>query len=441
MATSSSRSNDDGSGPDTDSCKSATATTTTMRAIAATEPGGCDRLSLLRVPRPNLAMPTDVLIRVSYAELNPVDLHKLRSFKPPPSSPDDGVVGHYFVPGFGGSGVVADVGDGVREEDPSLEPGTRVAFLLSGSGAGCNGSYSEYVVADCRCVAKVPDGVPLRDAAASALAALTAYESLVKLGLGPPSESPPSDRNGKTQKSKKHLLIVGGSGGAGSWATLLARAWWRRRPNSDSGSGGDSELEITVTSSSPAEKSVLDWCRTRLGATRVVHHDAIDDGTIEKSSVDAVLCLAEPKPPLFGALANVVKPYGGICLVVAGESIKSLDLGFCFFKCVNIFTETVFSSIRTNYEVIRPSQEMQTILQMVDEKKIPQVPLSPLLLSDEGGAGTGNSKLEEEAKQQYLSDDWTTALDPGGLLQTLASGHARGKLAMRVAAGSASSEI
>merc|ERR1712216_1005642 len=98
----------------------------------------------------------------------------------------------------------------------------------------------------------------------------------------------------------------------------------------------------------------------------------------KEGSVDAIICLAEPTEDLFGTLSDVIKPYGTICLVVAGKSIGSLNLGFCFFKCVDVKMETVFSSIRSKYRKIIPAKEIEFIIGLLASGKI-KAPLSPEL--------------------------------------------------------------
>ena len=114
----------------------------------------------------------DVLIRVAYCDLNPVDLQKIGQKRA-----DDGAA--VYIPGFSGSGVVVRVGTGVVDTR-SITEGARVAFLTAAGGA-----YAEEIVVDARAVAVIPHSVSLLQACVVPLAGCTAYESLVKLGLGP----------------------------------------------------------------------------------------------------------------------------------------------------------------------------------------------------------------------------------------------------------------
>lgn len=336
--------------------------------LGATRPGGIDSLSLQSFPLPQESPiqqqqnPEDVWIQVAYSDVNPVDLQKLgQSHKT--SGNGSAPYNNYFVPGFGGSGTVLEVGSKVPS---SLKPGTRVCFFLGPSTAtgpmrGC-GSYSSHVVVDHRCVAPCEEQVDLRQAASIPVAGLTALESLTKVGLGPPSQSIRTSTSTKKKTRASSLLIVGGAGGVGSWAILLARAWYP-------------QLQILVTASTPEQ---ADWCRS-LGATQVMKHDEIQTVLSggPKGSVNAILCLTEPTKDLFAACAEVLTPYGHVCLVVAGPSIKSIDLSFLFFKSAHVSMETVFSSIRTNYSQIMPCQELSVILDLLATQQIKQAPLSP----------------------------------------------------------------
>ena len=332
--------------------------------------------SLERLPD---CTPDDVLIRVVYAELNPVDLQKLRG------GPKEGqaISDYPLVVGYGGSGIVQNVGSNIPRD--WIEK--RVAFLCDPTRPGC---YATHVLVDKRLVAPIPFQLTLKEAATVPLSGCTAYEALLKLGLG--NDTP-------LRGTDPTLLVVGGAGGVGSWAIQLARVLY---PN----------LKIIATASS--EPSGL-WCQ-KMGANQVIKHGDI---TLQlqggqKGSMDYILCLTEPTPELFDALSEVIRPYGCICLIVSGESIKSLNMGFVFYKAATVTTETVFSSIRTNFEYIRPSVEIDDLLQHVAASSAITAPLSPQLATLAG------------------AEDWKKCLQEGGILDTLASGHAIGKLVMKI---------
>jgi NADPH:quinone reductase-like Zn-dependent oxidoreductase len=354
--------------------------------------------------------PDDVLIKVSFTDVNPVYLQKLRG--------NDNMVGRSVehpphVPGYGGSGTVVGVGSAIQQDTDTTVAadswkGQRVCFLADPARMG---SYATYVVVDVNCVAKIPplsqpsrcwpnrddDSVSvLRDCASIPVAGLTAYESLAKCGLVVTSESAADTKNDDGASS---LLVVGASGGVGSWTITLARALNPR-------------LEIIATASNHVQH---EWCLS-LGADRVIRHEDISSRLKggREGSVNDIVCLAEPTQDLFGALSEVIKPYGTICLVVAGKSIGSLNLGFCFFKCVDIKTETVFSSIRTKYRNILPAKELASIIGLLASGKI-KAPLSP------------------ELENGTISESFRDALGINGVLKALSEPtNRRGNFVMKI---------
>jgi alcohol dehydrogenase len=349
--------------------------TTTMQALVAktgSSSGGDwrDVLQFQTIPQCSLVDENDVLIRVAYADLNPVDLQKIRQ----PAAP--GIA--HRIPGYSGSGVIEAVGSAVSE----LLVQDRVAFLADPSrGAG---SYAEYIVVHQHAAACIPDTVTLEHAAVVPLAGFTAYESLKKLE----SSFPPP--NFLSSSSSSTLLIVGGAGGVGSWAMQLARAWYPTN-----------HMDIVCTVSSDKSR---EWC-LKMGANRCIQHDAIGQ-ELPSGSVDWILCLTEPKSDLFQQLAQVIRPYGSICLVVSGKSIQSLDLSFCFFKSVSIVTTTVFCSFRTNLQVIRPRNAISEILALV-----------------------GSQRCQAPWARTQL---WKNIFDTDSILDDLDSGHIQGKLALQI---------
>jgi alcohol dehydrogenase, propanol-preferring len=107
------------------------------------------------------------------------------------------------VPGHEITGVVAAVGDGVE----GVEQGARVGLSALGSSCGrCDfclqadeflcpqlqftgvtrdGGYAEFVLADARYVASLPDALPFADAAPLMCAGLTVYSALRRAGFEP----------------------------------------------------------------------------------------------------------------------------------------------------------------------------------------------------------------------------------------------------------------
>ena len=168
-----------------------------MHAMLFHRTGGPEVFEYAEVPRP-IPAAGEVLIRVAYAGVNPADWKNreglLAAFRP------------YEFPciiGFDAAGEVAEVGEGVS----GFAPGDRV-FTPTNHGQGGPGSYAQYTLASADKVARIPQGMGFREAAALPVAALTAWQGLF-------------DRGGI--KAGQTALIHGGSGGVGSFAVQFAR--------------------------------------------------------------------------------------------------------------------------------------------------------------------------------------------------------------------------
>lgn len=138
----------------------------TMRAVTIKEFGGTEVLVTERTARPE-PLPTEVLVRVHAAGINPVDW-KTRA--------GQGMAGLQTLPmilGWDVSGVVEEVGFGVT----TLAPGDEVYGMPWFPRAA--GAYAEFVTAPSRHFARKPASIGHVEAAAMPLAALTAWQALV----------------------------------------------------------------------------------------------------------------------------------------------------------------------------------------------------------------------------------------------------------------------
>lgn len=169
---------------------------TLMRAVVQDGFGGPEVLRLEQVPRPE-PLPTEVLVRVHAAGVNPVDWKTragggmARVLGEPP-----------IVPGWDVSGVVEQTGFGVT----TLEPGDEVYGMPWFPRAA--GAYAEYVTAPARQFARKPPGASHEQAAGVPLAALTAWQALVdtaEVGRG------------------QRVLVTAAAGGVGHFAVQFAK--------------------------------------------------------------------------------------------------------------------------------------------------------------------------------------------------------------------------
>jgi NADPH:quinone reductase-like Zn-dependent oxidoreductase len=165
-----------------------------MRAVRQHELGGPEVLAVEEVAKPEPG-PTEVLVRVAAAGVNPVDW-KTRA--------GGGFLGEPpFTVGWDVAGVVEAVGYGVAW----LAPGDRVFGMPRfPREAAC---YAEYVVSPSRHLAPIPDGLGDAEAAAVPLAGLTAWQALVDTaGVGDGSR----------------VRVLGAAGGVGHFAVQIAKA-------------------------------------------------------------------------------------------------------------------------------------------------------------------------------------------------------------------------
>jgi NADPH:quinone reductase-like Zn-dependent oxidoreductase len=167
-----------------------------MRAIIQNEFGGPEVLTLSDVPKPS-PLPTEVLVRVHAAGINPVDW-KTRA--------GGGMAGLQTFPlvlGWDVSGVVEEVGFGVT----TLKPGDEVYGMPRFPHAAS--AYAEYVTAPSRHFAKKPQGLTHVEAAGLPLAALTAWQILVDTADVQPGQK---------------VLVTAAAGGVGHLAVQIAKA-------------------------------------------------------------------------------------------------------------------------------------------------------------------------------------------------------------------------
>ncbi|SFR13366.1 NADPH:quinone reductase [Lentzea waywayandensis] len=165
-----------------------------MRAIIQNEFGG--PLTLSDVPKP-APLPTEVLVRVHAAGVNPVD------WKTRAGSGMAGMQTFPFINGWDVSGVVEEVGFGVT----TLKPGDEVYGMPWFPRAAS--AYAEYVTAPSRHFAKKPKSLTHVEAAALPLAALTAWQILVDTADVQPGQK---------------VLITAAGGGVGHLAVQIAKA-------------------------------------------------------------------------------------------------------------------------------------------------------------------------------------------------------------------------
>lgn len=169
-----------------------------MKAVYIERYGGVEVLQYGEHPRP-APQPRQVLVEVHAASVNPRDW-LLREGR---------YVFRYLVSGFplilGSdiSGVVVETGPDASR----FKPGDAVFGMQTVLGR--MGGYAEYIAISERVVARKPGNITHESAAAVPCAALTAHGALARLGRTRPGSN---------------VLIIGASGGVGTYAVQLAKA-------------------------------------------------------------------------------------------------------------------------------------------------------------------------------------------------------------------------
>ena len=173
----------------------------TMKAMMLPQFGGVEQFRLENIERPS-PKAGEVLIRIAGTSVNPVDV-KARAGELLPMFPAERLP---FLLGFDASGRVEEVGAGVTDWKIGDE-----VYGFPGADAGTfvysRGTFAQYVCLRSEEIASAPQSIPLADAGAVPLAAMTAWHGLMTQG---------------EMKSGQRVLIQGGSGGVGHFAVQFA---------------------------------------------------------------------------------------------------------------------------------------------------------------------------------------------------------------------------
>ncbi|MET0837831.1 MAG: NAD(P)-dependent alcohol dehydrogenase [Marmoricola sp.] len=240
----------------------------TMRAIVQERYGDADRLRLADIPTPG-AGEGEVLVRVHAAGLDRGTWH-LMTGKPYAMRLALGFRGPKNpVPGLDLAGTVVAVGGST--------PGFSVGDEVFGIGKG---SFAEYAVARVDKLVRKPARLTFEQAAVVPVSAMTAHRAVVDVGR---------------VESGQRVLVIGASGGVGSYAVQIAKA-----------------LGAEVTGVSSTAK--LDLVRT-LGADHVLDYtrDDFADGT---QRYDLIIDIAGN--PCLRRLRRALTP-GGTAVLTGGE--------------------------------------------------------------------------------------------------------------------------
>ena len=245
-----------------------------MKAAFIERHGGPEVLKYGEMPDP-VAKPGEVVVDIVAASVNGADW-KVREGK-------SGQLAHFpYILGRDFSGVVSAIGKGVQDVNVGDE-------VFAVCDAGQEGAYAEKIAIKAAIVAKKTDALSHVDAAALALAGLTAIctvEDTLKLKAG------------------ETILIQGGAGGVAAFAIQLSKHLGAR----------------VITTASAANH---DYLRT-IGADEIIDYNAVDFTRVVKDC-DAVF------DTVGGDVAQrsfvVLKPGGRAAFIASGAQAPKPDRG------------------------------------------------------------------------------------------------------------------
>jgi NADPH2:quinone reductase len=270
-----------------------------MKAAFITQIGSPDAIRVGPLPDP-VPGPREVLVRIGAAAVNPIDTYvRAGTVAMPLPFP--------FVVGCDLAGEVVAVGPDVD----TLRPGMRVWGSNQGL-LGRQGTCAELASVDERWLYRTPDAVSDRDAAASALVAITAHLGLVDNCVLAPGET---------------IFVNGGSGGVGSAVVQIAKALGARVIAS---AGSAAKCERVRERGADA---VLDYHRTDLvDAVRAVAPEGVHVywETLREPAFDqAVAMLGE----------------GGRMVIMAGRDARpAFPVGPFYVKSCRLFGFVMFKA-------------------------------------------------------------------------------------------------
>ena len=275
----------------------------------------------VEIPDPG---PNEVRINVTASSVNPVD-YKIRQGALPDFAPDFPATLHCDV-----SGTVDAVGENVDQ----FNEGEKV-YGMPG-GAGQQGALADYVVGHAGTFAHAPESLPLEDAAALPVVALTAWEML-------------ADKT--TVEIGDDVLIYGGSGGVGHIGVQIAD-WFG--------------AEVTATASSKEKREFA----ANLGADTTVDYTATDVETYvgEHASDGGFDTVFDPVGDDHLETAfEAVRPYG---TVVTTESSSIQDLSPMHANSLELGVVLVILPVLLGERQRRIGEELTDIAALVDDEAI-----------------------------------------------------------------------
>jgi NADPH:quinone reductase len=331
-----------------------------MKAIVINETGGPEVLQLQDIPIPEITRPTDVLVKLKAAGINPVDAKFRHGMYPINQFPT--------IPGCDGAGIIEDTGADVSR----CKRGDEVYFFHGGIGTG-PGNYAEYIVLDESFVAGKPVSCDFIHAAALPLVFITAWEAL-------------HDR--ARIKPGHNVLIHAGAGGVGHIAIQVAKA---------------AGANVCTTISSDEKAKFV----KKLGADFIINYKQQNfvDAVIQWTDGNGVdIAMDNVGGDLIQATFPAVKHYGD--LVTLLQVPDNIDWSVARMRNLRFSFEIMLTPLLFNLVDAQKHQTwiLEQCSRLVDEKKLvihvnEELPLEQAPLAHakiESGSTTGKIVLQIE---------------------------------------------
>ncbi len=278
-----------------------------MKAVMYNKKGSPAKFIYCDVEKPS---PTDneVLIKVKATSVNAADYRSMKM----------GIIPKKKIFGADIAGIVESVGNNIQK----FKPGDEVIGSLADNGFG---GFAEYVVAPEKVLIQKPAKISFEEAAALPLASVTALQGLRNIGL--------------IQKGH-HVLIVGSSGGVGTFAVQLGQYF-----------GG---IVTGVCSTKHVEQT------KSLGADYVVDYKK-EDFTIANRTYDLILAINGNYP--LSVYKRMLNPSG--IYVSVGGNLSQL------FKSILFSWLMSFGSKKMRFLMAKSNQQdMEYIASLVEARHI-----------------------------------------------------------------------
>ena len=322
-----------------------------MRAITQTRYGGTEQLRPCDIAAPQPG-PRDVLVRVHAAGVDRGTVH-LMTGQPLALRLGFGLRRPKFpVPGRDVAGVVEAVGDEVTT--------VSVGDAVIGTA---NGSFAELAVVPEKRVALKPATASFEEAAVIAVSGVTALQAV---------------RDAGRVQAGQQVLVIGASGGVGSYAVQIAAAYGADVTGVASGAKADLVRSLGAT-------SVIDYTREQIG------HDG--------RRFDVILDFAGNRP--IAELRRSLTDRG--TLVVAGGEGQGRLLGGADRQLRAIVISPFVRQRLTSLLAHENGADLAVVASLVDE-----------------------GKVRPQLDRTYVLDEAVKAIDH------LVAGHVRGKIALTV---------